>query len=334
MKASNGWMRVSLAALLLTLSGVSCISGAANTPKNGKPIPPPNVVAIVNGVPILDNSLKVAFEDRLPSTGHRTLSPERMREIRAEVLDQLIVQEILYQEATRQGVAVSKSEVATEMKSIQERFQSTDAYRASLETRGITEHELDVGIEKFLAIRKLTEQEIRSKIEVTDEEMRRYHAEHPEQFRRPQQVRLRILLISADPAGSQAEWDQARENAESLAQRVRNGEDFGELVKQFSGETAAKETGGDTGLLHEGTLPYAEIEGIANNFPLGQISEAVRTLYGYVIFRVEERQAATQMAFDDLNQSFFRRELERSEASKRINEWIEELKSKSEIEIR
>jgi parvulin-like peptidyl-prolyl isomerase len=290
-------------------------------------------VASVNGVEIRLGDLQKAMEERIPETGHRNLSQKRLAEIQTEELNKLIGQEILFQEARRLKIEVKPESVEAEMQKIEGRFPSEEKYRQALKTQGLTLEDIRSGVERFLAIKQLTDQEVRSKISISDEQMKRYYDGHQEQFKRPPQIRLRILLVRVDPSGVKADWEKARQKAQGLADRARKGEDFSILAREDSDDAELKAKGGDTGLLHQGRLPYTELEAVAYDRDVGSISDPVQTLYGYVVFKVEEKQPAQQMAFDDLNRDLLRKEMQESATDAKLKEWMDGLRAKAEIKI-
>ena len=332
---SGSHLRVIFFFALLFLVSTGVQAGEPESPPAGKDkgadLSKP--VASVNGVDIRMDDLQKAMEERIPETGHRNLSQKRLAEIQSEELNKLIGQEILFQEAQRLKIKVKPESVEAEMQKIEARFPSEEKYRQALKTQGLTLEDIRTGVERYLAIQQLTDQEVRSKISISDDQMKHYYDGHQEQFKRPSQIRLRILLIRVDPSGLQADWEKARQKAQGLTDRARKGEDFAKLVQEYSDDTELKEKGGDTGLLHQGRLPYAELEGVVYDRDVGSISDPVQTLYGYVIFKVEEKQAAQQMAFDDLNKDFLRKEMQQSATDAKLKEWMDGLRAKAEIKI-
>ena len=290
-------------------------------------------VASVYGVEIRALHLKKAMEERIPETGHRNLSQKRLAEIRREVLDKLIGQEILFQEAKRLKIKAAPESVEAELQKLESRFPSKEEYRKAVKAQGLTPDEIRTGVERYLAIKQLTDQEVRSKIRIQDEQMKSYYDGHPEQFKMPEQIRLRVLLVGVDPAGLPEDWEKGRQKAQALADRAKKGDDFAELVRQFSDETEWKATGGDTGLLHQGRLPYVELEPSALAQEVGSISDPVRTLFGYVVFKLEEKKPAKQLVFEDLNKDLLRKEMQESAMEAKLKEWFDGLRAKADIKI-
>ena len=290
-------------------------------------------VASVNGVQIRALDLKKAVEERIPETGHRNISEKRMTEIRSEELDRLIGQEVLFQEARRLKVKVTPETVVAEIQKIESRFPSQEQYREALKVQGLTPEDVRTGVERFLAIQQLTDQEVRSKISVSDDQMKTYYDGHREQFRLPPQIRLRILLVRVDPAGLAGDWETGRRKAQELADRARKGEAFETLVREFSDDAELKPKGGDTGLLHQGRLPYAELERVAYDRAVGSVGDPIRTLYGYVVFKVEEKRPEQQLAYEDLNKALLRKEMQESATDAKLKAWMDGLRAKAEIKI-
>jgi peptidyl-prolyl cis-trans isomerase C len=323
--------------LLISLFFAAAGSGAAESVNSPSPIKkgndPSTPVASVNGVAISLGELNRAMAERIPETGHRSLSEKRWTEIRAEVLDNLIVQEILYQESKRLEIKVSPDSIDDEVQRIRARFPSREAFQKAVEAQGLTLDEIRRGVERYLAIRQLTDQAVLSKVSITDDQMKSYYDGHREQFTMPEQIRLRVLLIGVDPSGRSEDWEKGRLKAQGLADRAKKGADFAELVRQYSDNTEFKAQGGDTGLIHQGRLPYPEVETAAFAEPVGAIGAPVRTLYGYVVFQVEEKKPAQPMAFENLNKEFLRKEIQESATQAKLKEWIDGLRSKADVKI-
>jgi parvulin-like peptidyl-prolyl isomerase len=295
---------------------------------------PERVIAKVNGAPITLKMLNQAMEERIPAIGHRMISEKRFSEIRREELDKLIVQEILVQEAKRLGMKAEPAAVEAAMKKIRDRFQTEKQFKEALDRSSLTLSDIRQGIERQVLVQKVTHREVESKIAITDADLKEYYDGHKEQFVIPDQIRIRLLLVAVDPAGIAQDWEEGRKKAQDLADRARKGDDFAALVSQFSDDDeVSKQRGGDTGLLHRGQLPYQELEAVAFSHDVGEVSNPVRTLYGYVVFKVEEKRPSRQLSYEELNKELLRREITTSAIERRWAEWIKELRAKADISI-
>jgi parvulin-like peptidyl-prolyl isomerase len=317
--------------LSIILSTASPAGFHAAFAQGKKPLKPDQPVAQVNGVPITARMLNLAMEDRLPVTGHRSLSDKRLLEIQREELDKLLVRELIVQEARRQDIQAEKGEIDSEVKKIKGRFGSEKKFRESLRNRGMTEADIRNAVERYIMIRKVSDREVYSKITFKDADLKTYYDGHTDKFKTPEQVRLRIILIAVDPSSLKQDWEAARSKAEGIVERARKGENFADLVAQYSDDKETKSRKGDAGLLHRGRLKYKELEPVAFSTDVGKVGDPIRTLYGYVVFKVEEKKPTRQLKYDEINKELLKAELRKSLSEKRLNEWVGGLRAKAEI---
>ena len=123
------------------------------------------------------------------------------------------------------------------------------------------------------------------------EEVNDYYTRHLETFQRPEQVRARHILFKVASSATAEQEAQARTRAEAVLAAVRNGEDFATLAKQHSEDTATAEQGGDLGYFPRGQM-VAPFEEAAFSLPVGQLSDLVRTPFGWHILQVEDKREA------------------------------------------
>src|SRR3989304_3383428 len=300
---------------------------------------PERVIAIVNGVAITVKMLNQAMEERIPATGHRTLSEKRLAEIKKQELDKLIIRELLLQEALRLGMRADPKEIESELKKIKGRFVSEDEFRRALHRQGLTPSDLRKGLERHLLVQKLIK-EARSKVTVSPEDLKRSYDEHPDQFVLPEAVRLRQILIKVDPGGSRQDWGEGQKKAESLIAQAKQSasggsggppeaDDFAELARRYSEDETTRSQGGNSGLLHRGMMEVKEVEEEAFSLPVGEVSRPIRTLYGYFIIKVEERQPAKQLSFSEINKDLLKQEMQESASQRNIQDLIANLKVKA-----
>lgn len=105
-----------------------------------------------------------------------------------------------------------------------------------------------------------------------------------------EQVRARHILISVAADASEADSALALAEAISITQRLRAGEDFATLAAQYSDDTGSAQQGGDLGFFGRGQM-VSEFEEAAFSLPIGQISEPVKSQFGYHIIEVTEQRA-------------------------------------------
>lgn len=115
----------------------------------------PAPVAEVNRVPITADSVEREVRNYLRQIGHRELSPARMASLRREVLERLIDEELVYQEALKQGGETAPEEIEGEVDRIRKRFADEDDFKAALVREGLTLDQVRDGVRRFILVRKM-----------------------------------------------------------------------------------------------------------------------------------------------------------------------------------
>jgi len=142
---------------------------------------------------------------------------------------------------------------------------------------------------------KFEPQTYASQVEVADDEIQEYYNEHPDEFKKPKTVEARHILINVDQGAGSEETAKAREQIESILQKARAGSDFAELAKQYS-QGPSKDRGGYLGTFKREDMvkPFADK---AFSMKAGEISDPVRTRFGWHIIKVEKVNEATTTPF-------------------------------------
>ena len=149
--------------------------------------------------------------------------------------------------------------------------------------------ELQIMLQQARLLASMYEEETLAKsVKATPEEIDAYLKAHPEE-----QVHARHILISIKtpeaPSDDALDKPQARAKAEELLKRIRAGEDFGSLAKEFSKDPGSKENGGDLGWFGRGRM-VPEFEKAAFSLQPCQFSDIVESQFGFHIIKVDERR--------------------------------------------
>jgi parvulin-like peptidyl-prolyl isomerase len=296
-----------------------------------------DIAAEVNSVPITRKAVSDLVSSNLPRiTGHRTLPEDRMRFFTAQALNQLIEQELLYQEAKREKIKAKKSEIEEELKKIKNRYPDEKSFNEDIKRNGLTVNEIKKGLERYLLITKIMktkEKEIDEKVVIKDEDLLPYYEKNKDKFILPEQIRIRQILVSVDPGAGDQEWKEAEKRAGEISGKAIKGDDFAKLASEFSDDKDTRENGGDVGLMHKGQMPMPEIEEFAFSIKVGDISQPVRTIYGYLVIKVEEKRPQKLLQFSELNKDLLKTELSGSTKRSQREEWLKGLKEKADIKI-
>ncbi len=134
---------------------------------------------------------------------------------------------------------------------------------------------------------------------VSDADVQAYYNAHLADYQVKEQVRARHILIAV-PEGADAKTDAAaRAKAEGILKQIRGGADFAAMAKANSDDPGSKDTGGELGWFTRGKMvPAFEQAAFAQN--AGQVSDLVKTSFGYHIIQTEEKQAAHTKTIDEV----------------------------------
>jgi len=136
---------------------------------------------------------------------------------------------------------------------------------------------------------------LRAKVRVPERDIERYYNDNIETYSTPEQVRASHILFKTE--GKKDEEVKAR--AEAVLKEVRAGKDFAELAKKYSEDEASAGNGGDLDYFSRGKM-VPEFDEVAFSLAPGQVSDLVKTQYGYHIIKVVDKKPATTKTLDEV----------------------------------
>jgi len=190
-----------------------------------------------------------------------------------KVLDTMVLEIVILEEAKKDGLEITEEKLQEEFTKYKEYFTSDDQYKKFLEDSGMTEEFLleslkkELLIEQFLSLKS----ESLEKLEPTDEELRTLYNDKKIMFNK---IKASHILVDDE------------KQAKEIKSKIDNGENFEELAKEFSTCPSNKE-GGDLGYFAYGDM-LPEFSEAAFNMEIGQISDPVKSSYGYHIIKVTD----------------------------------------------
>jgi peptidyl-prolyl cis-trans isomerase D len=141
-------------------------------------------------------------------------------------------------------------------------------------------------------------------VQVTHDDLQAYYNAHRDQYRVAEQVKVSHILIKTPLAGTDGKVDEkgvadAQKRAEDLLKQLKAGAKFEELAKKNSEDPGSAKEGGSLGWIGKGrTVP--EFEKAAFSLPKGQISDLVKSSYGFHIIRVDDKQDAHMKTLEEV----------------------------------
>jgi peptidyl-prolyl cis-trans isomerase D len=143
--------------------------------------------------------------------------------------------------------------------------------------------------------------QMRRNVQVSDDQLKVQYQNNIQQYQVPNRVHAEHILFMT-VGKTDAEVDEIKKNAEDVLKQAKKGGKFEDLAKKYSEDPGSKEKGGDLGWITQGqTVP--EFEKTAFGLDKGQISELVKTQYGFHIIKVLEKETARTKTFDEVKDS-------------------------------
>ena len=290
------------------------------------------VAALVNGKPILMSAVETAVKNTALRMGGSKISTETlMGQIGPRILDQLVSGELLYQEATKEGFKASKEKVSTSFDKLAGQYPARDAFDAEMVKRGFTEESLRENIARQITIQDFIDKTIVAGISVSEDEAKKNYNDHPDSFKKKEQVRASHILINVAKDASREEKGKALARANEIAKKAREkGADFAALAKEKS-EGPSGPSGGDLGFFGRGKM-VKPFEDAAFGMKVGEISDPVLTQFGYHVIKVTDRKKARVVPFGEVKDKIISN-LKNSKINTAVSNEIKKLTGQADIKI-
>jgi peptidyl-prolyl cis-trans isomerase C len=304
----------------------------AATPTPPKPVPAqlPDVLARVNG----ETVSKSDFDRAVTAVEARAggpVPPEQRDQVLRGVLDQLVGYKVLAQETKTRKVAVPDAEVDARINQIRGQFPNEEAFTQMLAQRKLTLEQVKSDARQDMAIAKMIEDEIGTKVAVKPEQITDFYAKNPDQFKEGESVRASHILIAVPKGADAATKAQARAKAEGVLKEVKAGKDFGALAKANSADPGSAANGGDLGFFQQGQM-VGPFNDAAFSLAPGTTSDLVETDFGFHIIKVAEKKPGRTIPLEEVKPQVeqYLQQLNRTEQTEAF---VNSLKAKGKIEI-
>ena len=289
----------------------------------------PDVLARVNGEAVT----KVDFDRLVKNMELRANQPvpaERRDEVYRKALDQLVTYTVLSQETRARKVAVTDAEVDSGIQQMRGQFQTDEAFKKALESRGMTLDKLKADTRIDISINKMVEAEVSTQPPPTDAQVREFYDKNPDKFKQDEAVRASHILFRVEETADAATKKKAMDEAQSVLKQARSGADFAELAKKHSADGSAQQ-GGDLNFFTRGQM-VPPFDQAAFAMKPGEISDIVTTQFGYHIIKVSERRPASTVPFEQVS-GRIKEFLTEQQKQQKADAFIQSLKQKAKIEV-
>lgn len=257
-----------------------------------------NTVASVDGEKITQNDLDEALNKQYGTS----------------ILQTLIANKVVDLEAEKEKIKVTDKEQKAELDDLVESSGGEDAFNAALEANGASKADIEEELLRYLKIKKLLE----PRIEITDDQIQSYFDENKASFDTPEQVEASHILVADE------------KTAKEVKKKLDDGEDFADLAKEYSTDTATKENGGELGYFSSGQM-VEEFEKAAFSMDVDEISDPVKTDNGWHIIKVTGHKDAVEAKLDD-HKDEIKDTLFETQMNTEYSTWLTEIQAKYDID--
>ncbi|WP_020208116.1 peptidylprolyl isomerase [Gilvimarinus chinensis] len=254
------------------------------------------VIAIVDDGVVLQSEFderKNAVLQRLQGQ-YDQLPP--MDVLEQQILDQLILEQLQLEEAARYGIEIPDQQLNNTLQQIMANngMSSMDELAASLAADGMTLDQLREKVRRDLLLNQVQQGVVNNRIRVTEQEIDNFLSSSDGKFATSPDYRLGHILISVSGSSTPDEVEAAKQEAESLYQRLQDGADFAQLAISNSDDQTALE-GGDLGWRKLAQLPELFAD-VVDGLEVGEVSKPIRSGAGFHLLKnFEQRGGGEQL---------------------------------------
>lgn len=236
---------------------------------------------------------------------------EQLKKILADVTPRILVEVIdemlTMQLAKERGYRLRDEQFKEWLTNLRkdQNLEDDQKFQAALKQEGMTMDDLRKQVERQFMVSRIQQDEVASKLTITEEEARQYYRSHPSEFTEQPNVTLREILIETPVASQQGQAginvgqdDAARERATAIRGRILAGEDFGKVAAEVSA-AASKSNGGLIGPINVSELSEP-LQKLLKTMKPGQVTQPIRVAKGYQILKLETLKEAALQQFDDV----------------------------------
>ena len=292
------------------------------------------VAAVVNNDVITLSEVEKRAAPELARIDQETGGAERGQKRAAAMkrtLDTMIDEKLVDNELKELKVTIGDKEVDAAIDEVKKSYNLNDEQlQQAVAREGYTLAEYREQMRKQIGRYKLISEKVRKNVKVSDADVQTEYDRMTRAEGEDYEVHIRHILIAVPRNASQAQVEQARRKAAAVAVEAREpGVDFAELAKKRS-EGSSSSDGGDLGFFKRGTM-VPEFERVAFNLKTGEVSEPVRTQFGWHVLKLEEIRKLGMKPLAEVRPEIEER-LRRAQADRLTSQYMETLRNAAVVE--
>lgn len=327
-------MKNALPLLFSTLCVLASTQLGWSESKVTKELPGSTVLALVDQQPITMNDLNQQMNrpDIKAAADALKDQPAEVEKLRKSVFASIIDRDLLIK-AAKSAPTYNADGVKKEVNSIIEEQGGESVLQPILKSYGTSWDDFIKDMNERITIEQYIQKDLLAKVAISDDELRSEFTAKASEYVEPETVTARHILVLVPPKASEQDKQKALERIKEIRARVvAPGADFGKIASETSDDTASKVDGGNLGAFQRGMM-VPEFEKAAFELKVGEISEPIKTDYGYHIIKVEQHQQSQQPTFETAKDKV-RYQVMSKIHDKVISEKLAELRASTKIEYK
>ena len=293
---------------------------------------PRQQAARVNGVEISNETLEKNFEEYQRENNVNVGAirhPNRVTEMKRQVLDTLIDQELVWQVVQARDLYASPAIVERSLDRIRGQFPSEDEFVTRISIEGFTPESYREHVRRMVS-GQLYLETVAETAAVSADEIHDFYADNTDKFEMPEMARARHILLKVHPNANEETRAGVYERMDAIVAQLEDGADFAVLAATYS-EDSSKDNGGDLGYFPRGQM-VPQFDEAAFTTEVGAVSGIVETIYGLHLVKVEDRQPA-QIVPESMAQQQIYDHLLEVKRRQAMREEIATLRAAADIEV-
>ena len=291
------------------------------------------IVARVNSDIITLHDLNTSIK-RLTGSSAKDLqlrNEKKFYEMRRAILDNLVNEKITEQQIIKLGIKVTAKDVEEAIEKVKKENNFTqEELIYSLKQEGVSLKEYTEKIKKEIEQFQLVNYEVKSKIVITEEEIKKYYQTHSKEYTEVSKVRLERIFLRIKSPNDKEDIARVKSLGVKILQRLRQDHDFSEMAKIYSQGPAGPEGG------HLGWIKVSQLEPVLrkkiDKLLVGENTDLDLVPSGFQIIKLAEEKKGGLKPFEEIRDAIYSK-LFKEKVEKRYAAWLNKLRKESFIKI-
>ncbi len=290
------------------------------------------IVAMVNDQVISKSDYERAEHEMEQEAQQQGWQQQQMMQQRRDLLRSLIDKQLLLSKGKELGIN-GESEVVKRLDEMRKQYHldSMEDLQKAAEAQGVSFEDLKQQIRDNVITSTVISQEVGRRIDIAPSEIREYYNAHPQEFQRPEQVKLSEILIATPNPEDAAQVAEAEKKANDVEARLKTGADFATVAKADSTGPTASE-GGRLGDYKRGDLPKV-MEDATFGLKPGEFSAPIRTRQGWLILEVTDHSQGGAIPLDQA-QNDIQEKIGMTKMEPAMRGYLAKLRDEAAIQVR